>query len=64
MLNLGTTGYSIDRFQILDSTILRQRTITKEDGDEVLLETGDQIIPELRGFRNIDRGGRIYRDRL
>ncbi len=37
------------------------RTVTKEGGDEILLETGDEIIPELRGFRNIDRGGRIYR---
>jgi len=58
---LGSTGYSIDRFKFLLPPYSDTRTITKEDGDEVLLETGDQIIPELRGFRNIDRGGRIYR---
>ena len=58
---LGSTGYSIDRFKFLFPPYADTRTVTKEDGDEILLETGDEIIPELRGFRNIDRGGRIYR---
>lgn len=59
---LGTTGYSIDRFKFLMPPYADDRRVTKEDGEDILLETGDKIIPELIGFRSVDRGGRIYRD--
>lgn len=58
---LGSNGYSLERFKFLFPPYADTRTLTKEDGDEILLETGDYVLPENKGHRKIDRGGRIYR---
>ena len=58
---LGSTGYSLERFKFLFPPYADTRTLTKEDGDEILLESGDYVLPENKGDRKIDRGGRIYR---